>query len=64
MGSCVSYEYVLGKVSEALGNVMSELQDQYGIKTGDCEPYLTQEYNNSIEDVALSVTMILRSQLS
>ena len=55
----VTYQHVYEKLEKAVNDAIIELQTEYDIETGDCEPMLSFRYDNDLRNLAMTVTDVL-----
>lgn len=56
------YQHVYDVVEEKLTEAVITLQERYGITDGGCDPLVSHQYDEALEDMAEAVRILLENQ--
>lgn len=56
------YQRVYEKIESAMTDVLISLQEENGIEDGGCDPLVSHQYDEALEDMAEAVRILLENQ--
>jgi len=56
------YQRVYEKIESAMTDVLISLQEECGIEDGGCDPLISHQYDEALEDMAEAVRILLENQ--
>lgn len=56
------YQKIYDLVEQKLNEALVELQEEYGINDGGCDPLVSLQYDEALEDMAEAVRIVIENQ--
>jgi hypothetical protein len=57
------YQRVYEEIESAMADVLISLQEECGITDGGCDPLVSHQYDEALEDMVEAVRILLENQL-